>query len=209
MRRALAEWEGEAHLVRSLIVLPTNERYVDFATELHGPRTPAPAVAGDSEAERAAAAVLDGVLGLATHNLPLIRPFAPAVDELLAARMLAPWGYELAFRGGGCTVRLAAVMPSGWRPDWTLEVWGDGLELHAAFPPSYVIAGSAAVTLRRAGGEERRWGGENGYQAEWRHVADVAEGRCEPLVPVEHAAADMHYALALGAAATARIRTGA
>ena len=40
-------------------------------------------------------------------------------------------------------------------------------------------------------------------------MADVASGRREPLVPVEEAAADLEYALALAAAATERILEGA
>ena len=37
----------------------------------------------------------------------------------------------------------------------------------------------------------------NGYQAEWLHIADVADGRREPPVSVEEAADDLRYALDL------------
>jgi myo-inositol 2-dehydrogenase / D-chiro-inositol 1-dehydrogenase len=84
-------------------------------------------------------------------------------------------------------------------------VWGDERELHVEFPASYVLAGSAAATLRGPDGEHRWRFAENGYQAEWRHVANAATGRCAPAVSVQDAAADLDYALTLSDAATRRV----
>jgi predicted dehydrogenase len=203
---AASDWGGlaeTARLVRSVIVLPPNERFVDLATEMHTPPGGDPAPLAD------AAMITDGILSLATHNLPLIRRFAPAVDNVMAATAIRPWGYDITFRSGECTVQLLAAQHRHWRPDWTLEVWGPGNELRMEFPPSYVLAGSATTTVRTGGGERRRHFGENGYQVEWRHLADLAEGRAEPAVSVEDAADDLRYALAIAAAATNRTREAA
>jgi predicted dehydrogenase len=181
-----------ARLVRAVCVLPPNDRFVDLATELHG----APAAAGG-----AADALRDGILGLATHDLPLVRRFVPVIETVEVARVLEPWGYDITFTGAGRTVQLLAFFHRLWRADWSLTVWGGDRELHADFGPSYVLAGSAAVTLRHPRGERRWRFGENGYQAEWRHVADVATGRSAPMVGVRDAAADLDYALALADAA--------
>ena len=201
---AAAQWDGIVHLVRSVIVLPPNERFIDVATEMHS--EPAPLPRPDAEAPEVLAATMSAdILGVATHNLPLVRRFAPVVREVEAARPLRPFGYDITYRSGDCTVQLLAALHGHWRLDWTLEVWGDTQELHADFPPSYVLAGSATTTLRARGGERRWRFAENGYQAEWRHVADVAEGRMAPAVSVEDAAADLCYALTLAAAATDRV----
>jgi len=189
-----AEWgdlPDTARLVRSVVVLPPNDLFVGLATELRSAPPPAPAGGGD------AAALEGGILGLATHDLPLVRRFVPTVDAVEVARVLRPWGYEITYRGEGRTVQLLATFHGGWRPDWSLEVWGDGSELRIDFTPSYVLAGSATATLRTAAGERRWRTSENGYQAEWRHLADVVTGAAEPAVSVEEAAEDLRYALAI------------
>jgi hypothetical protein len=84
-----------------------------------------------------------GVLGLATHNLPLVRHFLSAVDEVLAAEFVSPFGYQLTFRSGNRIAQLLALMPGQWRPDWSLRVWGREVELQVQFPPFYALAGSA------------------------------------------------------------------
>jgi myo-inositol 2-dehydrogenase/D-chiro-inositol 1-dehydrogenase len=196
------EHESTAHLVRSMIVLPPNDRFIDFATESYSaPRAPARPSGGAARARM----LQMGILGLATHNLPLVRRFAGSVDEVAAARLLRPFGYDITYRSGDCTVQLLAGFHGQWRPDWTLEVWGESQELHAGFPPSYVLAGSAVATLRRGDGERRWHSAENGYQAEWRHLADIATGICEPAVAVDEAAEDLRYALRLAAGATRRM----
>ena len=68
-------------------------------------------------------------------------------------------------------------MPGHWRPDWSLRVWGPKAELRIQFPPSYVLAGSATVELLNASSRSSWRYAHNGYQAEWLHLADVAEGR--------------------------------
>jgi myo-inositol 2-dehydrogenase/D-chiro-inositol 1-dehydrogenase len=194
---AAEAWKDRARLVRSMISLPPNPRYMDNATEL---RNPPPAGGGASDE-----AMMEGlILGLATHAIPLVRRFASALDELVTARVVPP-GYELTLRSGDCVVQYLAHFSRHWRPDWHLEVWGEQQELRADFPPSFVLAGSAAATLRGPAGDRSWWVPENAYQAEWRHIADVAEG-APPRVPVEEAAADLGYGLDLLEGALERMR---
>ena len=150
-----------ATLVRVAVYLPHNDDLVNLATELA-----APAPSG-------------GVLGLATHNLPIVRHFVPTVQEVLAAEFVPPWGYQLTFRSGDRLAQFLALMPGHWRPDWSLRVWGPKAELRIQFPPSYVLAGSATVELVNANSRSSWRYAHNGYQAEWLHLADVAEGRVE------------------------------
>lgn len=194
VRAAAAEWgdlAATARLVRSVILLPPNERFIELSTEMQ----PAPPAIPETMSPDVP---LSGrILTLATHDLPLIRGFAPVVDDIHVARPLTPSGYDIAYRSGEVTVQLLASFHGHWRPDWTLAVWGTGLDLHIEFPPSYVLAGSATVTLRTPSCD-RRWSlPESGYQAEWQHVADIADELCAPAVEVEEAAADLRYALDL------------
>src|SRR5205823_11882117 len=142
-----------------------------------------------------AAAVRAGVLGLATHNLPLVRRFLPTVDEVLAAAFVAPFGYALTFRSGERAAQLLALMPGHWRPDWSLHAFGPRSELQVQFPPSYVLAGSATATLATATAQTSWRYERNGYQTEWLHLSDVVEGRSALAVPVQAAVDDMLYAL--------------
>ena len=207
--RAWGDLPETARFVRSITVLPPNDRFVELSTDLGASPQTRSAPAGANPAEARAEVIAGGILGLATHELPLVRHFAPAVEDLAVARVLQPWGYDITFTGGDCTVQMLAFHHRHWRPDWTLTVWGDERELHVEFPPSYVLAGSAAVTLGGPEGERRWRFDENGYQAEWRHVADVATGRCAPAVSIHDAAADLDYALTLADAATGRVREAA
>jgi myo-inositol 2-dehydrogenase / D-chiro-inositol 1-dehydrogenase len=145
----------------------------------------------------------NGVLGLATHDLPLIRHFLPNVEEVLVAVFLPPFGYQLAFRSGNRIAQLLAFMPGKWQPDWSLRVSGPQAELSVQFQPSYVLAGSATAELVSASSRLSWRYGYNGYQAEWLHLADVAEGRTEMKIDVKTAVDDLLYALALANGADA------
>lgn len=137
------------------------------------------------------------VLGLATHTIPQLRQFIPSVKQVTSARYVKPFGYQIVLEGEDRTAELLAVMPGEWQADWTFQVWGGHSELHIDFPPSYVLAGSATATLRTSD-DRRSWHAPiNGYQAEWLHVADVAEGKAKLRIPVQDAVADLLFALEL------------
>ena len=203
--RAWGNLPGEANFVRVITYLPSNEALVDLSTELVAPVQAGQAVKDLSSARDRAAVVRGGILGLATHNLPLVRQFAPTIDEVVAAGHLAPFGYEIAFRSGNTVAQVIALMPGCWRPEWSVRAFGPAAELHVAYPPSYVLAGSATASLSTAESTTTWRYPHNGYQAEWQHLADVVEGRAELAIPVQTAVDDLLYALEMADGAEAQI----
>jgi myo-inositol 2-dehydrogenase / D-chiro-inositol 1-dehydrogenase len=192
---------GAAHLVRSTIYLPPNDVMIEQATNPLVPSSrPAAAM---TERQRAESTIRNAVLGLATHHISLVRAYAPAATQVRYARAVAPWGYDIVLTGGGSTVQLTSMMGGQWAPDWRLEAWGQEASVHVAFPPSYVLAGSARAEYRDSSGT-RSWAApDDGYQNEWNHLADVAEGRCRLRIPVTTAIEDLEFALRLADDATA------
>ena len=163
------------HTVRSEVILPPNTQFENWAGELI-PR-PQPPFPDTSDPEVRAAMVNAAVLGLAIHDLPLVRRFLGRLDEVDLATFLDPFGYLISVRGNGRTAELVAAMHSGRHSRWTLDAWGDDSSLHVEFPPSFVHAGSAVATF----GDSRRqeqFGPypANGYEQEWRDLADLAHG---------------------------------
>ncbi|HKT00720.1 MAG TPA: Gfo/Idh/MocA family oxidoreductase [Rugosimonospora sp.] len=195
---AMGELARTATLVRSAIYLPANEEFTGLATDPPPTSATARPPGGTAPDVRPAALVRMGILGLATHTIPHLRRFFPQPPELASARYVAPWGYHLVFEQGGRIAELLALMPGDWEPDWRLDAWGPGGSLHLRYPPSYVLAGSAHATLIDAAGSGRSWQADiNGYQAEWRHLADVVTGRAVPSIPAGQAIDDLLYALAI------------
>jgi myo-inositol 2-dehydrogenase / D-chiro-inositol 1-dehydrogenase len=185
-------------LVRSAIYLPPNDEFIGLATELAAPAAVLPARGDLSDPRVQAAVVRGGILGLAIHNTPLVRQLLPTVDEVTDARPVVPFGYRITFRSGERAAHLLALLPGQWSPRWVFDAWGEDERLHAEFPPSYVLAGSATTKL---GGRQWAMPG-NGYEAEWQHLAEVAAGTAEPMIPVAESAADLRYALAIADGAT-------
>jgi myo-inositol 2-dehydrogenase / D-chiro-inositol 1-dehydrogenase len=204
-KRSWGDLPDTATLVRVAVYLPKNDDMVNLATELAAP-TPAPGSHPNLDSPKVRAAMVrGGVLGLATHSLPIVRQFVPTVQEVLAAEFVPAFGYQLTFRSGDRLAQLLAMMPGQWRPDWSLRVWGPKAELWGQFPPSYVLAGSATVELANAGSRSSWRYAHNGYQAEWLHLADVAEGLEELTIGVQTVVDDLLYALALADGADALI----
>lgn len=190
--QAWGDLPERAELVRSRIYLPDNSEFVELATNVRAVAgRPAGAPLADAERLR------EAVLGLATHAVPQLRRFLPGDVRVVSARTLAPFGYHIVLSGDDRTAELIALMPGEWSPDWTFEVWAPGTQLTLDYPPSYVLAGSATATLRDESGS-RSWSAtRNGYQEEWRHLADIVDGRTEPAIPVTDAVADMVFTLQL------------
>ncbi len=152
-----------------------------------------------------------GILGLATHDLPLIRSLLAEPGDVVvhAARTLAPFGYLVVFSCGEQVVELHALMSANWDPRWTLEAYADHRVGTVDFTPSYVQAGSATATI--ATGDRRvRLGpfDHNGYVGEWRHLHDVAHGRPPRYLPAD-LVADLTFALDLAEGAEAALRGAA
>ncbi|MCJ1698063.1 Gfo/Idh/MocA family oxidoreductase [Rathayibacter caricis] len=207
------------HTIRSSIVLPLNARFEDAATEILSRPDPAPFDAGDSE--QTAAAVAGGVMGLAVHDLPLVRellgrvsPSAWSTAQVVSAEFLAPFGYLVVLTAGDVLVELHAVMGTASEPDWRLTAIGtddagDDLIAEVRFTPSYVQAGSATAEIIRASGSLRVPPTDrNGYEDEWRHLAELARGAA-PLRSASSLIDDLVFALSIAEAAADPARSGA
>lgn len=178
-----------AHTIRSSIVLPPNARFEDFATEVV--TRPATGTPDYSDIKTVKEMMRGGIMGLAIHDLPLVRRFTPDFGEVevLQARHVRPFGYSVSLRTPSRTIELRAVMGSTWKPEWSFEAIADDAALTVDFTPSYVQAGSAMATFsRRSGsGQDHGWEttshgpfGYNGYEGEWRELAALARGTRQP-----------------------------
>ena len=164
-----------------------------------------------TDAEVRAGLVQGGIMGLAIHDLPLVRALISDFEDLavLSATPLAPFGYQLVLTASGTRIELHAVMTATWRPDWALEAYSDDQHLRVEFTPSYVHAGSAVSTLT-SGATARTFGPEtfNGYEGEWRELAAVALGQAAPPdtgVLID----DLRFALRIAEAAAQHVRDAA
>jgi myo-inositol 2-dehydrogenase/D-chiro-inositol 1-dehydrogenase len=195
----------QVHTIRSSIVLPPNPRFEDFATEIVG-RTPMPA-RDNTDPAVIKAMLTGGVMGLAIHDLPLVRRFTPdfASVEVLHAETITPFGYVISLRAGDVTIELRAAMNATWEPAWGFEAIADDTSLSIDFTPSYVHAGSATARISTAG-QTTVLGpyGHNGYEGEWRKLAELARG-AGTAPSAETLIHDLEFALTIAEAAAARV----
>ncbi|WP_426562112.1 Gfo/Idh/MocA family protein [Angustibacter sp. McL0619] len=211
-RAGAASWGDlpeTCHTIRSSIVLPPNPRFEDVATEvLARPGWPA---ADMTDVEVRAAMVHAGVMGLAIHDLPLVRALLPGFDDLQvhAAATLVPFGYQIVASSGGRRVELHGAVTETWQPSWVFEAYSDDEVLETEFTPSYVQAGSATTTLRTAGGT-RSFGPDtfNGYEGEWREIAAIVNEQA-PAPDLPGLIEDLRFALKLADQAADVVRHAA
>ncbi|MDP9933770.1 putative dehydrogenase [Paenarthrobacter nicotinovorans] len=170
-----------AHTIRSSIVLPPNARFEDFATEIitrTAPNTP-----DYKDVEVIKGMLRGGIMGLAIHDLPLVRRFTPDFEkvEVLEARHVRPFGYVISLRTPTRTIELRAAMNNAWKPEWSFEAFSEDAAVRIDFTPSFVQAGSAVATFSRSG-ETTVHGpfDHNGYEGEWRELAALANGTKQP-----------------------------
>lgn len=207
-RAGLAAWQQEQDqvlAVRSNIYLPPNGGLVDYATQevpLDGPALGPPPPAPPPIRLR------NTILGLAIHHVPLVRSFFGSVGQVLSARHIPPFGYSLFLADGDACADLKGFMPGQWPPSWTFDVQGKSQSLHIEFPPSYVLAGSGKATLTGNAGSRGFGFAENGYEAQWRHLHDIATGRCAPVVSLADAVEDLQFALDLADRAATCLEAG-
>jgi predicted dehydrogenase len=208
-RAAAAHWGDlleTAHTIRYSITLPPNPRFEDFATEVVTRPSWPPADRTDPEV--AAGMIYGGVMGLAIHDLPLVRAFCPDFEDLEVRSCLLPHpaGYLLNLRVGDRDVQVSAVNTHSWEPEWTFEAISDDAALRIDFTPSYVQAGSATAVLRR-GGETVTYGpyASNGYEEEWRFLAGLVQGTEQPL-DLDGLIHDLTFALAVAGAGADAVR---
>jgi len=204
-RHHLAVTGGPVVSISVTLSLPANTRYHELVTELPaGPGAPPPGRdAPDlSRPEVAAGVVRQLLIGLAIHDLPLVRDLAPRFERVVFARALAPLGYAVGFVASGIPVQLtAAMLPDGADALWRITVTTTGDRLDVSFPPAFVHAGSARVRVRAADGRDTIYAHDSGdgYVAEWRALAELLDAG----LPVEYGELldDARYALGLAGAA--------
>jgi myo-inositol 2-dehydrogenase/D-chiro-inositol 1-dehydrogenase len=209
---AKANWGDlaqKAHTIRYSIVLPPNPRFEDFATEVV--TRPARGSADRRDPDTAHGIVFGSIMGLAIHDLPLVRAFCPDFTdvELLSAIVPDPSGYFVQLRVGDRNVEVVATTTSSWIPEWYVEAIADDASVRIDFMPSYVQAGSGTATLRRAG-ETHIFGPHpmNGYEGEWRFIAGIAMGTQQPL-DVTELIHDLTFAIAIAEKAAEAARNTA
>ena len=205
---ACADRLHAAHTIRSTIVLPFNDRFENWATEIAS-RPPPPAPAGPLDVPARAARIRGLVLGLSIHDLPLIRALAPKLDRVHHAEFVTPFGGVISLTAAGRRVDLVAFMRPLWPPDWRLEIWGDDWSLAVFFTPSYVHAGSASATIRDSHGERHIAAvAYNGYEGEWRELHDVVTGAADPRYPLTDLIDDLTFATDIADAAASAVLGG-
>ncbi|WDF74375.1 Gfo/Idh/MocA family protein [Novosphingobium sp. KACC 22771] len=180
LQDALGDLPTRARSIRSSIVLPLNDRFENWASEVTGRPDLAFTMPGEMTPELVRQTFHGLILGLAVHDLPLVRKFLPDWRELQiwSARQLAPFGYLIAGEAGGCAVQLNGTMHLHGEVYWDLEVVTDAQVLRIRFTPSYVHGGSAIATITDASGAIRQIGpfDRNGYVEEWRALYAAAHG---------------------------------
>ncbi|HUC21660.1 MAG TPA: Gfo/Idh/MocA family oxidoreductase [Streptosporangiaceae bacterium] len=206
---ACAEWLDSVHTIRSTIVLPLNDRYEDWATEIA--RRPAPpADSGTPGVQDLAQRIRGLVLGLSVHDLPLVRAIAPTLDRVDHAEFVTPFGGVISAVAAGRRLDLIAFMRPVWRPDWRFEVWGEERSMSVQFTPSYVHAGSASATITdRLGERHLAPQARNGYEGEWMELHDLVSGAATPRYPLGTIVDDLAFASDIAdEAASAVLRGG-
>lgn len=206
---AMDRWEEDlsaAHTLRYSITLPPNPWFEDFATDVVG--RPGPRRSGELDADAAAGIIAGNIMGLAIHDLPLIRTLCPDWEhtEVLSAQILEAGGYLIHLRIGERHVRIFGIHTHTLQPEWRLEVIADEGALDVEFPNSYVHAGSARATMHRKGGSETLGPfPDNGYVGEWRYLADLVDGHAAP-IPISGLVDDVVFALRIADTASAEVR---
>ncbi|MCA1454974.1 Gfo/Idh/MocA family oxidoreductase [Bradyrhizobium sp. BRP22] len=162
---AWAEAQEQADFIQATVFLPSNDVFINQATDpLPSSRMQRAGVPGDDLAFRRLF-MRGAILGLAIHDIPLLRDFYPSVGTVVSSRFLPPFGYSISMASRDAQVEFLALLPGTWPADWRLRVMGRRHELTASFPPSYVLAGSAHVVISRAQGTTVFEEPVSGYQA--------------------------------------------
>jgi myo-inositol 2-dehydrogenase / D-chiro-inositol 1-dehydrogenase len=205
---ACAGWLGSVHTIRSTIILPFNDRFEDWSTEIASRPAP-PASYGTDSARERAERIRGLVLGLSVHDLPLVRAVAPAVDRIDHAGLIAPAGGVISLMAAGCRVDLVAFMRPVWQPDWRLEIWSEEQSLSVSFTPSYVHAGPAVATIRDRHGERQLAApAYNGYEGEWRELHNLVNGVGTPRYPLSDVIDDLTFATNIADGAASAVLHG-
>lgn len=188
------------------VALPPNSRYHDVVTESLPMAAPARGMPDWSNPGVAAAILRQLILGLAVHDLPLVRDLAQRFDRVVFARPVAPIGYLVGFIAGDIVVRLTAVMTSGGADAlWRIGIATDRDLVDIEFPPAFVHDGSAVVRVRTPDGRRTSYPvmAEDGYVAEWRALESILDRH--EVVEYDEILADAEFAIDLADAVEAAV----
>ena len=191
--RAWLDQNDEAVFTQSTIFLPVN----DFFTEQAAEPASRPPLPPSGEGFSDAVMLRGAVLGLAIHNLPLLRQFHTRLGELSSVHFIRPFGYAMVASNDVQTLELLGYMGGSWPPHWALRTVGRNCELRVTFPPSFVLAGSSRAELVTADSTRVFEFDTNGYQCQWAALYAAAVGDAEPLVSLGEVVGDIMYALDL------------
>lgn len=196
--------------VSATLALAPNSRYHALVSDVIESRVPPQRPPVDLlDARVSAAIVRQLIVGLAIHDLPLVRDLVPDLEQVDYARALVPIGYDVGFRAGGALIRLTAVMlPEGADTTWRLSVVTTHERIDVDFPPPFVHDGSARVRVRDEDGRVIQFppSAVDGYQAEWLAFARLLRG--ERPMEYEQLEADARFAIELADLCAAAAREG-
>lgn len=212
--RATHHLHAERDRVRSVAVtlsLAPNGRYHELVTGDPLPAAPGPArpPIDPHDRELSARIVRQLAVGLAVHDLPLVRDLVSDAVEVVWARPIAPVGFDLALRSPHALVRFTAVMaPEGADSLWRVTIATDGARIDVEFPPPFVHTGSARTTVRDGRGIQTVYpiDRRDGYDAEWRALAALLRG--ETAMEYDELRADAAFVIAVADGAAAAVRAG-
>lgn len=206
----IAAGGAEVHAISITVALPPNARYHDAVTELPAAAPPARGAPDWSNPNVAASVLRQLTLGLAIHDLPMVRDLAPRLDQVVFAHPVPPVGYVIGFVAGKVLVRLSAVMTSGGADAfWRIGIATSRDLVDIEFPPAFVHDGSAIVRVRTPDGRRTTYPAtsEDGYVAEWRALVSILDG--DDVVEYDEILADAKYAIDLADAVEAAVRAKA
>lgn len=187
---------AETVSVRSNIVLPFNDRFEHWASEPIG-SGPLPAVDHASPHGKASS-ISTQLLGLAIHDLPLVRAMTPAWRsvEVTAADVADPLGYRVHLAAENVLIELSGGFRGHWETEWEFEAVGHSYLAQADFSPSYVQAGSGTATVALPDATLSFPGSSrNGYECEWRTLAEAALDPEPHHARLDDYVADLDFAL--------------
>lgn len=199
--RALEYWHSLGAEVSSIEVscyLPPNDEFVRLATDLLTPSDPSAPIGGPRPtAPSTVAKITGGILGLASHDVPLIREFATGLPKLDYAAGLNPWGYLLQGSVGDKSLRIIGLLPGEWQPHWTFRAIGEDASFEIDFQPSYVFSGSGKIRVT-VGGEVDEFSNDlAAYEAEWEEIIAVASGAKKPRYSLARVSDDLRFSLSM------------
>ena len=199
--RALEYWRSLQVEVESIEVscyLPPNDEFVRLATDLLTPTDPTAPIGGPRPtAPSAVAKITGGILGLASHDVPLIREFATGLPKLDYAAGLNPWGYLLQGSVDDKTLRIIGLLPGEWQPHWTFRALGKDASFEVEFQPSYVLSGSGKIRVT-VGGEVDEFSSElSAYESEWEEIIALVSGAKKPRYSLARVSDDLRFSLSM------------